>query len=413
MKNCNQRDEDTSIANRPSGLVEVFGVPMKAAKTLANALGDLKRTEKGAAVLNKINKLFPPTQGIVDMLVANGFPQAKKINDYFKKSRAKTEFYLRRATERVIEPMMALKTADLRSFEMLSELANESSVYKINPFNSRSKYENQEFEFRNETGRVEKQDGGILWDRVNTKLNALRDRNPKAVTALKNLFDEYEFFRNQFLDGLVKQVKVRSGEVNVPDSQTKPETFEAITQIKNGFAEADADAYIAFLRQGNHTVNTYELEPIYQTDEATGDREIVSFKRLPEVLKNESFLSQREADTYIEAEKIRLAQEYQKQIKGSPEAQQKVIEAALEYITKSDQVNRETGQGIAIAGNFSNNLDRVKQALKKTIHQLDPNLADDVRLARQKEIEQNMARIDTMLKQLFPETSVRSVRSND
>ena len=230
-------DVDKSIFDRPkSGLVETLGLLVKTASQLG-------KTKTGGKVAKYINTMFPPTQRMVDRLVELGYEKAKNVNDYFKKSRALTESYLRRANDRVIAPLLNLKKTDLESFELLSELANEASNYKIDPFSPRSKYANQTFEYKDEDGRNVSENGGILWDRLDTKRKALSTRNTEAVGYLKNLFGEYQFFRNTFLEKLIEQVKIRAGEANVPDNQTSAETFEAISAIRTAFGEADADAY--------------------------------------------------------------------------------------------------------------------------------------------------------------------------
>ena len=389
-------DVDKSIFDRPkSGLVETLGLLVKTASQLG-------KTKTGGKVAKYINTMFPPTQRMVDRLVELGYEKAKNVNDYFKKSRALTESYLRRANDRVIAPLLNLKKTDLESFELLSELANEASNYKIDPFSPRSKYANQTFEYKDEDGRNVSENGGILWDRLDTKRKALSTRNTEAVGYLKNLFGEYQFFRNTFLEKLIEQVKIRAGEANVPDNQTSAETFEAISAIRTAFGEADADAYIAFLREGDHVVNIYDVEVIKETDEEGN-----TIERLQRIetdpLTSHSFKSELEQQDFIMSELARLKEKYGNQF--TPELAEKL--KIIVQFKKSEMVDGNKTMDSAYAGRLNDVFQKIEGQLDKSIYYIDPKLPEEVKQQRASEVEKTKKQLNTMLKQLFPETSVR------
>lgn len=392
------KDSDASPADRPrSALGETLGVLAKTAKQLGN-------TKFGGSVGKYINTMFPPTQRIIDRLVQLGYDKAKSINDYFKKSRALTESYLRRANDRVIAPLLNLKKSDLESFELLSDLANEASNYKIDPFNPRSKYENDTFEYKDEDGRTVSENGGVLWDRLDVKRKALDARNTEATGYLKNLFEEYQFFRNTFLEKLIKQVKIRAGEANVPDNQTSAETFEAISAIRTAFGEADADAYISFIREGDHVVNIFDVEKITETDAEGNSVTRLQKKEGNDALTSHSFTSALEQQAFIKSELARLQQEY-----GDDGFTPQLAEelGIIVQFKKTEALDGKKSMDSVYSGRLNDVFRKIEGQLDKSLLYIDPTLPADVKEQRRVEVGKTKDQLNTMLKQLFPETSVR------
>ena len=246
---CTLDDGSIPTASRPRQAIgEILANPIKVGKNMS---GDVV-----AKLKNQIANKFKFLWVMVEQMDAMGFSDAKKIEESLKRQRSFEE-KLRRHSEKNIELLTNVYKRNRKAAQAIEAVGWTATQAEVNPFMPRSRYVGSTELIDYEGRKVTK---AQLWDELNKELDAARKLDSGAPTALKAIFDSFQFYRKEYLRSTIQAIKDRAGEGNLKDDETSPEVFEQIKSIRDGVAKADNDAYLTLLRTGKYVVNTYRME---------------------------------------------------------------------------------------------------------------------------------------------------------
>jgi hypothetical protein len=284
FKNYCNLNGSTPTASRPNqAMGEILAGPIQ---TILDMSSDVYNNIK-----NKSLQSLKFTWHIAERLEELGIPIASKINNFLKEERAYRERLMRHA-ETVIGPMVRMQGVSKEAAAKLDEIGAISTLVEINPFLSRSRYAADNKSLEKELQKLNldkveidnvKMSKTEAWDLLNEELkkaDAIFEKDWKARNGsapvpseilpsanLKNLFDSYQYFRRQFLKGIIQAIKDRAGQGNLKDSQVSPDLYQQIQKTRAEFTKSNNEAYLKLMRPGKYVVNTYKVEQDLETGE--------------------------------------------------------------------------------------------------------------------------------------------------
>ena len=413
---CAKNNSDAGANNADGVISQILTAPVLAARTIARSLPEyVKAPIDGSradqirnAVRNYAFQKLTFTKTMVQDLERLGYKQAARINDLFKMSRAKTEEYLRYAKVRVLEPMTNVRNTNPEAYKIMLELADRMTNTQVDIFSKEaSDYAGKTETFIDsktlEDTQVNMEEEYAALEVLLDELKAV-DKNGEAVNSLKNMFETYRYFRDEYIDTIIELVKVKSGEKGVADNETKPDTFAQIEAIKQEFAASDRDAYMALLRQGDFIVNIHE--PLRMEAKYTP-------AKLLEEGVDPAIVAQMSDDPLIVPGKKIASIPFltrKEQIEFAIRAKAKYGDDLVNTFTKSDIINAEDKLTKSGVSKVSDTLEKIKIELKKSILNTDEAEAIKDPLIRSKRLQQiaNLNKeLNTIANFALPETSVK------
>lgn len=360
---CTLDDGSIPTASRPRQAIgEMLANPIRVGKNMSSdTIAKLKNQ-----MANKLKFLWV----MVEQMDAMGFSDAKKIEENLKRQRSFEE-KLRRHSENNIELLTNVYKRNRKAAEAIEAVGWTATQAEVNPFMPRNRYVGSTELIDYEGRKVTK---AQLWDELNKELDAARKLDSGAPTALKAIFDSFQFYRKEYLRSTIQAIKDRAGEGNLKDDETSPEVFEQIKSIRDGVARADNDAYLTLLRTGKYVVNTYRMEGLGEDGVPV------------RVLDSSNFFEDRS-----EAREFATAQ------------RAKVADASLVEQFEKNNINSVINGGNRSA--FNSFFDKVRPALDKLKPTLEPG--DPGYDAQAAMIDNFKERMKDAALLLYPETSVK------